>query len=113
MKTDKLFIGQPILIVKKPNKATMVEVGDVATECGFSDNYQFHSSLLVPRPKDIGENYWVEFLERDEYLLLTKHEYETMQGYSKWDKDSAIKFLVWRLTLDKSPFVLGAQGINY
>ena len=51
----KFKTGQKVIIVKKPNRATNIEIGDLAIECG---KHQFHSVDLV----DIGikrENYWV------------------------------------------------------
>ena len=78
MKKDKLEIGQKVIITKKPNRASDVEVGDLAIECGFSGSrippyegeHQFHSVDLVDTGKT-RQNYWVEFLPRDCYQLLT------------------------------------------
>ena len=79
MKQDKLQIGQLVIITKKPNRATEVEVGDIATECGytkgepFGGQHQFHSQILISVKRE-RENYWVEFLERDCYQLITDEE---------------------------------------
>lgn len=61
MKTKEKIIE--IKIIKKPDRPTNVEIGDIAIVCGKD---QFHSIKLV----DIGkkrENYWVEFLTSDCY----------------------------------------------
>ena len=84
MIVDKLKIGQLILIIKKPNRATEVEIGDIATECGytkgepFGGQFQFHSQILVNTRRE-RENYWVEFLERDCYQLFTDEEIKRFQ----------------------------------
>lgn len=70
MKKDKLKIGQLVIITSKLSRATNIEVGDIAIECGFSDGeHQFHSKDLVDTGKE-RENYWVEFLPRDCYQLV-------------------------------------------
>jgi len=77
MKKDKLKIGQLVIITRKPNRATEVEVGDIASECGytkgepFGGQHQFHSQELIDNGKE-RPNYWVEFLERDCYQLLER-----------------------------------------
>ena len=76
MKKDKLEIGQKIMVTKKPNRPTAVEIGDLAVECGFTSGepfdgqHQFHSIDLVNIGKQ-RENYWVEFLPRYCYQTLT------------------------------------------
>ena len=79
MKKDKLELGQEIIILKKPNRPTAVEVGDIAKECGYTNfppfegEHQFHSIDLVDNGKQ-RENYWVEFLPRSCYQLKQKIE---------------------------------------
>ena len=75
MKKDKLKIGQLVIIIKRPKRPTAVEIGDIASECGYTNmdpyegQHQFHSKDLVDNGKH-RENYWVEFLPRDCYQLL-------------------------------------------
>ena len=75
MKKDTLKIGQKIIVLQKPNRATSVEIGDLAVECGFTvgkpfdGEHQFHSVDLVDTNKQ-RESYWVEFLPRYCYQLL-------------------------------------------
>lgn len=71
MTKDKLKIGTKIIVTKKPDRATNVEICDLAIECGFSyGEHQFHSTNLVDTGKKRGE-YWVEFLPRDCYQIIT------------------------------------------
>ena len=75
MKKEKRY-KQKIIILRKPDRPTSVEVGDLAVECGFTKGepfngeHQFHSTDLVDTGKQ-RENYWVEFLPRYCYQLLT------------------------------------------
>lgn len=74
MKKRKIKLGQIVIITKKPNRPTNVEIGDIASECGFDGReHQFHSKDLVNMGKQ-RENYWVEFLLKDCYRLLDNEE---------------------------------------
>jgi len=93
MKKDKLEIGQKIMVTKKPNRPTAVEIGDLAVECGFTSGepfdgqHQFHSIDLVNIGKQ-RENYWVEFLPRYCYQILTPHPIKNKEAWSKPYKDN-------------------------
>ena len=73
--SEKLKIGQKIKVIRKPLRASEIETGDTAFECGYTNlglfegQHQFHSKKLVNESKR-GENYWVEFLPRHCYKLL-------------------------------------------
>ena len=74
-------IGQLVIIVKKPDRATNIEIGDIASECGFSDGeHQFHSKYLIDTGKQ-RENYWVEFLPRDCYQTAVDKEIDKLVDF--------------------------------